>query len=220
MELGLTGKVVVVTGASRGIGFACAAAFLQEGARVAIVSRDAGRLEHAAARLHSAGDYPPAAIVADLTRPEEAKRMAEEVYETLGATEILVNSAGAAKRYLPEELDASAWHAAMEAKYFTYIHAMDALLPAIVKRGGGAVVNVIGMGGKVAGPMHPPRWCGQFRTHSWRRWVWPVCTVRSGVRINALNPGGRARRATLGGVESRGEGRAACRKRNCCGWGK
>ena len=119
MELGLTGKVVVVTGASRGIGFACAAAFLQEGARVAIVSRDPGRLEHAAARLHSAGDYPPAAIVADLTRPEEAKRMAEEVYETLGATEILVNSAGAAKRYLPEELDASAWHAAMEAKYFT-----------------------------------------------------------------------------------------------------
>ncbi len=188
MELGLTGKVVVVTGASRGIGFACAAAFLQEGARVAIVSRDAGRLQHAAARLHSAGDYPPAAIVADLTRPEEAKRMAEEVYETLGPTEILVNSAGAAKRYLPEELDASAWHAAMEAKYFTYIHAMDALLPAIVKRGGGAVVNVIGMGGKVAGPMHLPGGAANSALMLATVGLASVYGPKR-VRINALNPG-------------------------------
>lgn len=188
MELGLTGKVVVVTGASRGIGFACAAAFLEEGARVAIVSRDAGRLEHAAARLHSAGDYPPAAIVADLTRPEDARRMAEEVYESLGAVEILVNSAGAAKRYLPEQLDASAWHAAMEAKYFTYIHAMDALLPAMVKRGGGAVVNVIGMGGKVAGPMHLP---GGAANSALMLATVGLASVYGpkGVRVNALNPG-------------------------------
>jgi NAD(P)-dependent dehydrogenase (short-subunit alcohol dehydrogenase family) len=188
LELGLTGKVVVVTGASRGIGFACAAAFLQEGARVAIVSRDAGRLEHAAARLHSAGDYPPAAIVADLTRPEDAKRMAEEVHEKLGPTEILVNSAGAAKRYLPEELDASAWHAAMEAKYFTYIHAMDALLPAIVKRGGGAVVNVIGMGGKVAGPMHLPGGAANSALMLATVGLASVYGPKQ-VRINALNPG-------------------------------
>jgi NAD(P)-dependent dehydrogenase (short-subunit alcohol dehydrogenase family) len=188
LELGLTGKVVVVTGASRGIGFACAAAFLQEGARVAIVSRDAGRLEHAAARLHSAGDFPPAAIVADLTRPEEAKRMAEAVYESLGAVEILVNSAGAAKRYLPDQLDAAAWRAAMDAKYFTYIHAMDALLPSMVTRGGGAVVNVIGMGGKVAGPMHLP---GGAANSALMLATVGLASVYGpkGVRVNALNPG-------------------------------
>jgi NAD(P)-dependent dehydrogenase (short-subunit alcohol dehydrogenase family) len=114
--------------------------------------------------------------------------MAEEIHERLGPAEILVNSAGAAKRYLPDELDASAWHAAMEAKYFTYIPAMDALLPAIVKRGGGAVVNVIGMGGKVAGPMHLPGGAANSALMLATVGLASVYGPKR-VRINALNPG-------------------------------
>lgn len=177
-----------MTGASRGIGFACAAAFLAEGARVALVSRDAGRLEHAAARLHSAGDYPPVVIAADLTRAEEAKRMAEAVHAAFGAPDILVNSAGAARRYLPEELDAAAWHAAMQAKYFTYIHAMDALLPAMAGRGGGAVVNIIGMGGKVATPIHLPGGAANAALMLASVGLAHVYGPK-GVRVNAINPG-------------------------------
>lgn len=188
MELELTDKVVVVTGASRGIGFACAAAFLEHGARVAIVSRDEARLTKAAARLHSAGDYPPFTVVADLTRPDEAKRMADRVEADLGAVDILVNSAGAAKRYLPDELDASAWHAAMEAKYFTYIHAMDALLPRMAARGHGAVVNIIGMGGKVATPIHLP---GGAANAALMLASVGLANVHGpkGIRVNAINPG-------------------------------
>ena len=74
----------------------------------------------------------------------------------MGPVDVLVNSAGAAKRYLPEDLNADAWHTAMDSKYFTYIHAMDAVLPGMVKRGGGVIVNIIGMGGKVAIPTHLP----------------------------------------------------------------
>lgn len=192
MELGLTGKVVVVTGASRGIGFACAAAFLEEGAKVVLVSRDAMRLEHAAARLHSAGDYPPAIVCADLTRPEDARRMADEVAQHFGAVDILVNSAGAAKRYLPDELDASAWHAAMQAKYFTYIHAMDALLPAIVGKGGGSIVNIVGMGGKVATPIHLPGGAANAALMLASVGLANVYGPK-GVRVNAINPG-----ATMG----------------------
>ena len=61
-----------------------------------------------------------------------------EVEAALGAIDMLVNSAGAAKRYLPETSNAEAWHAAMDAKYFTYIHAMDAVLPGNGRRAAGA----------------------------------------------------------------------------------
>jgi NAD(P)-dependent dehydrogenase (short-subunit alcohol dehydrogenase family) len=67
-----------------------------------------------------------------------------------------VNSAGAANRTPPDELTAQHWHAAMEAKYFTYIHAMDAVLPGMVARGGGVIVNVVGSGGKQASAIHLP----------------------------------------------------------------
>ena len=192
MELDLTDKVVVVTGASRGIGFACAAAFLAEGARVAIVSRDAQRLGVAAARLHSAGDGPPLAVTADLTRPEDARRMADEVTAALGVPDVLVNSAGAARRYLPDELDAAAWRAAMDAKYFTYIHAMDAFLPAMTDRGRGAVVNIIGMGGKVATSMHLPGGAANAALMLASVGLAHVHGPK-GVRVNAINPG-----ATMG----------------------
>jgi len=144
MDLELTGKVVVVTGGSRGIGFACAAAFMAEGAQVALISRNQDRLKVAAAQLHSAGDYPPVIVPADLTHADAAARAMLDVERSCGPVDILVNSAGAAKRYAPEQLDAAAWRAAMDAKYFTYIHAMDAVLPGMAQRGHGSVINVIG----------------------------------------------------------------------------
>jgi NAD(P)-dependent dehydrogenase (short-subunit alcohol dehydrogenase family) len=155
MDLGLQGKVVLVTGGSKGIGLACAQAFLKEGARVVIASRSQGNLDAALGRL-GADRTSVVPIEADLVRPQAARSMVEQAERALGPIDVLVNSAGAARRYLPEELDAAAWHAAMDAKYFTYIHAMDAVLPGMAARGRGVVVNVIGTGGKVASPIHLP----------------------------------------------------------------
>ncbi len=188
MELGLEGRIVVVTGASRGIGFACASAFLQEGAKVVMVSRDPDRLGIAVARLHSVSDFPPQAVVADLTRPEDAKRVADEVLERFGAPDVLINSAGAAKRTLPENLEAAAWRLAMEAKYLPYIHAMDALLPAMAAEGHGSVVNIIGMGGKVAVPYHLPGGAANAALMLASVGLASVYGPR-GVRVNAINPG-------------------------------
>ena len=153
MNLGLEGKVVIVTGGSKGIGLACARAFLMEHGRVAIVSRSAANLD-AALRGLAAPENDLIAVPCDLTGSSAAYAMMSEVERRLGPVDVLVNSAGAAKRYLPEELNAEAWHAAMDAKYFTYIHAMDAVLPLMAKRGMGIIVNIIGMGGKVASPIH------------------------------------------------------------------
>ena len=94
--LSMTGRNVLVTGASKGIGLACARAFADAGARVAIVSRSRENL--ARARASFASDGAPVTIAADLRDPAQAARAVEEAYAALGDLDVLVNSAGAAKR--------------------------------------------------------------------------------------------------------------------------
>jgi NAD(P)-dependent dehydrogenase (short-subunit alcohol dehydrogenase family) len=183
VELGLKGKIVLITGGSKGIGLACAQAFAAEGARVAIVSRSQANLD-GAARVLSGVEC----VAADLTRAEAAREMVKRTESALGPVDVLVNSAGAARRYLPEDLNAEAWHAAMDAKYFTYVHAMDAVLPGMAARGAGAVVNIIGMGGKVATPIHLPGGAANSALMLATVGLAHVYGPK-GVRINAVNPG-------------------------------
>ncbi len=187
MDLGFGGKVVLVTGGSKGIGLACAAAFLAEGARVALVSRDQANLDNGVRQLQAPAGRV-LAIAADLKQTGAAASAVTRTENDLGPIDVLVNSAGAAKRYLPEDLSASAWHDAMDAKYFTYIHTMDAVLPRMVARGSGAVVNIIGMGGKVATPIHLP---GGAANSALMLATVGLANVYGpkGIRINAINPG-------------------------------
>jgi NAD(P)-dependent dehydrogenase (short-subunit alcohol dehydrogenase family) len=187
MDLGLKGKSVLVTGGSKGIGLACAAAFAREGARVAIASRSAANLAAGIASLRAAG-HEAVAIEADLIQPDAAQAMVEAAQRALGPIDVLVNSAGAARRGAPESLAVHAWHDAMDAKYFSYVHAMHAVLPAMLARKGGNIVNIVGIGGKVASPWHLPGGAanaalmlvtaGLAHAHG-----------HAGVRVNAINPG-------------------------------
>src|SRR3954471_11716209 len=183
MELLLKDRVVLVTGGSKGIGLACAHAFLREGARIAIASRDDANLESAGAQLGKV-----LLIKADLSRSDDAAHMLRQAEASLGPIDVLINSAGAAKRYPPDELNAQAWHAAMDAKYFTYVHAMDVVLPSMRARKRGNVVNIIGTGGKVASPIHLP---GGAANSALMLASVGLASVygKFGVRINAINPG-------------------------------
>ena len=181
-------KVVVVTGASKGIGFACAAAFLEAGAKVALVSRSRENLDAALARLPAVARAAHA-IVADLTRAGDALRMADDAEATLGPIDILVNSAGAAKRYAPDDLSAQAWRDAMDAKFFSYIHPTDVIVKRMAVRGRGAIINIIGMGGKVANPIHLPG--GAANAALMLATVGLAAAYGpKGVRINGISPGG------------------------------
>lgn len=188
MELGLDGRAVLVTGASKGIGLACVHAFAAEGARVAMVSRSQANLDAALAAMPPFA-HRPVAIAADLVRADEAKRAVDQATRALGSIDVLVSSAGAAKRYPPDELSAQAWHDAMDAKFFSYIHVVDLVVRAMAARGRGAIVNVIGQGGKVASPVHMPGGAANAALM--------LATVGlanaygpKGVRVNAINPGG------------------------------
>ena len=186
MDLALGGTVVLVTGGSKGIGLACAAAFAAEGARVAIASRSHEHLA-AAERALSAAGHAVATFVSDLGDGQAAQRLVGEVETRLAPVEVLVNSAGAARRYAPDELDVKAWHEGMDAKYFTYIHAMQAVLPGMAQRGRGAIVNIVGQGGKVAGPVHLPGGAANaalmLASAGLARAYGP-----KGIRVNAINP--------------------------------
>jgi NAD(P)-dependent dehydrogenase (short-subunit alcohol dehydrogenase family) len=204
MKIDLANRNVVVTGGSKGIGLACARAFAAEGARVAIVSRSRDNLDRALVDL--AGAH---AIAADLADPREARRAIDEAEAALGAIDVLVNSAGAAKRYTPDELSADAWHAAMNAKFFSYIHPATEILPRMAARGRGVVINIIGMGGKVASPVHLPGGAANAALMLATAGLAAAVGGR-GVRVVGINPG-----ATLTGrvqqgldVESRLTGEA------------
>src|SRR5439155_5032648 len=158
-----------------------------EGARVALVSRSEANLDAALARL-AKGAQAPLAIADNLTRADEAERMAATVEDKLGPIDVLVNSAGAARRYTPDELDAQAWHDAMDAKFFSYIHPTSAVLKRMLSRGRGAIVNIIGMGGKVASPVHLPG--GAANSALMLATVGLAAAFGAkGIRINGINPG-------------------------------
>jgi NAD(P)-dependent dehydrogenase (short-subunit alcohol dehydrogenase family) len=187
MDLNLAGRIVLVTGGSKGIGLACAAAFAAEGARVAISSRNPDNLAAASKALGGKG-HEVVTIAADLVDPKSAPELAAEVERRLGPVDVLVNCAGAAKRYAPADLDMQAWHNAMDSKYFTYVHAMQAVLPGMVARKRGAIVNIVGQGGKVANTSHLPG--GSANAALMLVSVGLASAYgRQGIRVNAINPG-------------------------------
>jgi NAD(P)-dependent dehydrogenase (short-subunit alcohol dehydrogenase family) len=183
MELGLKQKNVLVTGGSKGIGLACAKAFLGEGARVAIVSRSPHNLDAAKKAL---GDIY--SVAADLTDAGAAAAMVERVEREFGPLDVLVNSAGAAKRTNAEELTSAAWHAGMDAKYFSYIHVIDPVVKRMAARGRGAIVNIIGNGGKMPASTHLAGGAANAALMLATAGL-AQAYARKGVRVVGLNPG-------------------------------
>ena len=113
MKLGLDGKIVLITGGSKGIGLACARAFAAEGARVAIASRSQENLERARQTLAGEG-VDVVTQVADFSRPQDAQAAASQTEKLLGPVDVLINCAGAANRYQIDAYDTEAWHQGLD----------------------------------------------------------------------------------------------------------
>ena len=186
MDLELQGRHVLVTGGSRGIGLACAQAFLREGARVSIAGRSAEHLAQAALQLREHG-APVACHRADLTDAVAARALVEAVEAQGGPVDVLVSSAGAAVRTPFAELDPGAWMAAMQAKFFACINVMDPLVKRMAARGQGAIVNVVGMGGKVPTRTHLAGGAANAALMLASAGL-AAAYGPQGVRINAVNP--------------------------------
>lgn len=147
MDLGLTGKKVVVTGGSKGIGLATARAFAAEGADVVITARSEGPLAEAAASLADTGrTITP--FAADLSSDAERERL----FAAHGDADILVNNAGAIPAGDIATVTLEAWREGWELKVWGYIHLCKLFSGAMSRRGAGTIVNIIGMGGRAVKP--------------------------------------------------------------------
>ncbi|HSC96115.1 MAG TPA: SDR family oxidoreductase [Burkholderiales bacterium] len=141
MELGLKGKVAVVTGGTEGIGRATALRLAQEGAHVAICARRQELLERTATELKKCGS-DALAIAADMSKATDIERFINAVVARFGRIDILVNNAGTSARGKFLEVDDKVWGADLELKVFGAIRCTRLAVPHMRKQGGGRIVNI------------------------------------------------------------------------------
>jgi 3-oxoacyl-[acyl-carrier protein] reductase len=154
MDLGLTDKVALVTGASKGIGKAVALTLAAEGARVAVVARDAGSLGKVAAECRDRSGKDAVVVAADLSRLDETERVVREVKERCGRIDILVNNAGAIRGGDFLKIPDAQWMGDWNLKLLGYIRMARAVLPIMQLQGGGRICNVVGAAGRNPAPTY------------------------------------------------------------------
>jgi NAD(P)-dependent dehydrogenase (short-subunit alcohol dehydrogenase family) len=147
MELGIAGKVALVTGASRGIGLATAVALAREGARVVLTARGERRLAAAVDACRAEGAEAEAVTV-DLFDPDAGSRLLEAARERFGGLDALVNNAGMSAVRSLEELTDEEWQAQWELHVMAPMRLMRLAAPHMAERGGGRIVNVSSSSGK------------------------------------------------------------------------
>src|SRR3954463_3361080 len=142
MDLGLDGKVCVVTGASRGIGLEIGRSLCAEGAQELFVGRDAEALVQAADGC--GGDY----LAGDITDPEVAERIVATCAEQMGGIDVLVNNAGTSFARGLDDLSDDDWRGQWELHVMAPMRLMRAAAPRMAQRGSGRIVNVCSSSGK------------------------------------------------------------------------
>ena len=148
MELGLKGKVVLVTGASRGIGRAIALAFAGEGCRLALASRTPGALAAVANEVEALG-AEARAWATDVTDPGQAETLVNAVIQQWGRIDVLVNNAGAGLAKAFEAVSDGEWQANVNLNLMSAVRLSRMALPHMKQQGGGQIINIAALSGRV-----------------------------------------------------------------------
>ncbi len=185
-DMGIKGKVVLVTGASSGIGRAAAFAFAREGAKVALVSRNAEALEQVAAQIRV--EKGTAELVpADVTKEGEAKRCVEKTVESFGGLDILVNAAGIIATGNIENTSLEQWDSMFNINVRAVFNLSQLALPYLIERKGN-IVNVSSVNGLRAFA-NVLAYCASKAAVDQLTRCAALELAPKGVRVNAVNPG-------------------------------
>jgi 3-oxoacyl-[acyl-carrier protein] reductase len=153
MDLGIKGKSAIVTGGSKGIGFAAAHRLLQEGARVTVCARHEDLLNGARDALAKATGGEVQAVVADMTKPPDIKNLVQKASERFGPVQILLNNAGEMHTGHFDVMTEERLQLQLDTKLFGYMRIIRLVYPMMKAKGWGRIVNVIGGAGKQPDPV-------------------------------------------------------------------
>jgi 3-oxoacyl-[acyl-carrier protein] reductase len=185
MDLQLTGKTALVTGASMGIGRAIAKGLAAEGVKICIAARRKPLLEELAKEIVAAGGARPAIVEIDMMEPGAPEKLARAAQQALGSVEILVNSAGGSKPALPIDAPEALWEESMTLNFTRIRQLTHALLPGMIAKKWGRVINI-------SGKSEPERLIAahpaKAAIHAWSKGLSRE-VGKHGITVNCIPPG-------------------------------
>jgi 3-oxoacyl-[acyl-carrier protein] reductase len=187
MDLGLSGRVVFITGGSGAIGRAVARVFLAEGARVALCARDPARLQAAVSETGLPSETIDA-FPADCADPDSIAQATRRAAERFGTIHILVNSTGAARGGDFHALSAADWSDSVASKFLGQVYAARAVLPYMERQRWGRIINIIGTHGRVSPPLALPAGATNAALLNFTKGL-ARAVAKDNILVTGLNPG-------------------------------
>jgi 3-oxoacyl-[acyl-carrier protein] reductase len=185
MDLNITNKTALVTGASTGIGRAIAKGLAAEGVHIAVSARRVNLLETLSQEIVAAGGKKPVIIESDLYEADAAHKLAAAAMAGLGRVDILVNNAGGSRSFKELHVSEEAWQEAITLNFHRPRQVADALIDQMVARNWGRIINITGK----SEPEHTNgAFCAKAGIHSWAKGLSRM-VGKNGVTINCIPPG-------------------------------
>jgi 3-oxoacyl-[acyl-carrier protein] reductase len=185
MDLQLKGKTALVTGASMGIGRAIARGLAAEGVKLCVVARRGNLLEELAREIAAAGPPAPEIVVADVVPEGAAERVAAEARRRIGPIDILVNSAGGSQPALAVDAPEAKWSEAMTLNFIRVRQLTHAVLPGMIERRWGRVINISGKSEPEGLIAATP---AKAAVHAWSKGLSRE-VGKHGITVNCIQPG-------------------------------
>jgi NAD(P)-dependent dehydrogenase (short-subunit alcohol dehydrogenase family) len=184
----MKGQVVLITGASKGIGYSTAKLLGEEGCRIAITARDDERLQAAAQRLRDETGAEVLGEAGDMSVMEDVERVRDATIEQFGQIDVLITCAGSSPGGLMENLTEEEWFGSLNLKFMGYVRSCRAVIPHMRDRGSGSVVLVVGNDG-----LKPSYWEMTAGAANAADINFAASLAEQygphGVRVNTVNPG-------------------------------
>ena len=188
MDLDLAGKTAIITGGSKGIGKACADSLAAEGVNLHITSRTKADLEAAREDILSRHKVDVQIHALDLSKSANQKKLAQATGATAGKVDILINNAGAIPAGNLTKVDEDTWRDAWDLKVFGFVNLSRLIYPAMVERGGGVILNVVGTAGERPAANYICGSTGNAALFGFTRALGQM-SLDSNVRVLAIAPG-------------------------------
>lgn len=187
MDLGLAGKAALITGSSRGLGYATALELAREGARVAVNSRSAHKAEEAAQRIHAETGAQAVGLAGDLTDPNVPAQLVQAAAQAFGGLDLLVTNAGGPPAGSFDDFDDATWYKAIELSLMCHVRLVRAALPYLRQSSAASVLTITSY--SVKQPIHNLLLSNSIRSAT----VGMTKTLalelgREGIRFNSILP--------------------------------